>query len=69
MLEIECPIADRPAQITLEGFEVRGEPAFRGFACEHEAECAKAGVCCALFAVGGAQPFDVAQALRFLGAG
>lgn len=67
MLEIECPIIGEPAQISLDGFETRGEPAFRGFACEHEAGCAAAGIKCALYTLGGAQPFDVEDALRFLG--
>lgn len=67
MLEIECPIIGEPAEITLDGFDVRGEPAFRGFGCEHETACAKAGVKCALFLLGGAHPFDVKDALQFLG--
>lgn len=67
MLEIECPIIGEPAEITLDGFDVRGEPAFRGFACEHESACAGAGVNCALYTLGGAHPFDVKDALHFLG--
>lgn len=69
MFEIECPIIGEPAEITLDGFEVRGNPAFRGFGCEHESACARAGVHCALFEAQGAHPFEPGDALKFLGGG
>lgn len=65
--EIDCPIIGEIALITLEGTQVRGEPALRGFACEHEAGCENAGVECALFRAGAPAPFDVKDAFRFLG--
>jgi hypothetical protein len=65
--DLACPITGEEAEISLDGFETRGEPAFRGFSCEHESACAKAGVKCALYLLGGAHPFDVKDALQFLG--
>lgn len=65
--DLDCPIIGEAVLITLDGFEVRGDPAFRGFSCEMEAECHRAGILCALFVNGAPRPFDVEDALRFLG--
>jgi hypothetical protein len=65
--DLDCPLIGEPVLITLEAFEVRGDPALRGFSCEMEAQCHQAGVQCALFVSGAPRPFEVEDALRFLG--
>lgn len=67
--DLDCPLSGEAVVITLDGFEVHGAAAFRGFACENESICHKAGIECALFAAHGPAPFDVAEALKFLGHG
>lgn len=65
--DLDCPITGEAVLITLDGFEVRGDPAFRGLSCEMETDCHKAGVQCAIFVSGAPHPFNVQDALRFLG--
>lgn len=67
-IDIDCPIIGEAVLITLDGYETRGKPAFRGFSCELEAQCHAARISCALFDAQGPEPFDVAQALKHLGA-
>lgn len=67
--DLDCPIIGEAVVITLEGFEVRGDPALRGFSCEMEAQCHAAGVQCGLFLAGGPRPFETADVFRFLGDG
>ena len=68
VFDLGCPLTGEAVVITLEGFEIRGAPEFRGFSCELEEQCRNDGVSCALLHANGAHPFTVADALRFLGA-
>ena len=45
--------------------EPRGNPEYRGFACENESACEQAGVACQLYSAHGFRPFDVKDAFEF----
>lgn len=63
IFEIQCAQQGELVEIHFGGDpESRGNPTYRGFSCEAEAACRKAGIECELFARQGFQPFDVRDA-------
>lgn len=67
LFDIYCAQLDDEVEIHFGGpAEARGDPAFRGFSCPHEAACQRAGIMCRLYAAEGYRPFEPADAFRHL---
>ena len=67
VLDLHCLRLDKRVEVHFGGSpETRGDPAYRGFACEGEAACRDSGFKCALFSGGGFRPFEPKDALRHL---
>lgn len=65
VFEIQCARHEEVVEIHFGGDpEARGNPQFRGFTCEGEASCKKAGVECQLFSSTGFKPFEVGDAFE-----
>jgi hypothetical protein len=62
--EINCGRVELVVEITFAGTEVRGNPEYRGFSCEHEGACQAGGVECQLFTAKGYRPFEVRDAFE-----
>jgi hypothetical protein len=64
VFEIDCGRTDLIVAIAYGGTETRGNPEYRGFSCENEAECKSAGIECQLFALRGYRPFEPRDAFE-----
>ncbi|MCB9895081.1 MAG: hypothetical protein H6839_11575 [Planctomycetes bacterium] len=65
VFDIQCSQVEEVVEIHFGGDpEPRGNPEYRGFSCQTEAECRKAGIPCELFTIAGFRPFDVAAAFE-----
>lgn len=65
VFDIQCSQVEEVVEIHFGGDpEPRGNPEYRGFSCQAEAECRKAGIACELFAIAGYRPFSVADAFE-----
>ena len=65
IFDIQCAQLEDVVEIHFGGGpDARGNPDYRGFACENEASCQQAGIECELFAKRGFRPFDVKDAFE-----
>lgn len=64
---LNCPLNGESVEVAYTGeLAARGAPAFRGFSCESEGPCERAGIACALYDAKGAAPFSPGDAWKHL---
>ena len=65
--DLDCPNAEEPVEIEFSAESgSRGKAKFRGFICNHEAQCEAEGVKCALYSKEGFEALDGSEDLGHL---